>query len=128
MLVPCNLLTSKNNRSSCCPRLQDVVEFLWVRSWEGWIWWGKGNCQKKTLKWTIEIECSSSSKCLNVMKLLIKAFTKEYVELASSHANVTRVFWEMNTIDVDKNQPYGCVTMTGFHKMHSISSLDHLDS
>jgi hypothetical protein len=28
----------------------------------------------------------------------------------------------MKTIEVDRNQPYGCVTV------HSISSLDHLDS
>ncbi len=62
------------------------------------------------------------------MKILINFFAKEYVRPANSCVNVKWVFWEMKTIDVDRNQPYGCVIVTSFHKMHSISSLDHLDS
>jgi hypothetical protein len=38
------------------------------------------------------------------------------------------VFWEVKIIDVKKIQPYICVTILGFCKMHSISSLDHEDS
>jgi hypothetical protein len=35
------------------------------------------------------------------------------------------VFWEVKIIDVDRSQPYRCVTIPSSCKMHSISSLDH---
>jgi hypothetical protein len=59
------------------------------------------------------------------MKFLKEAFAKEYAEPADFRVNVMWVFWEVKIIDVDRSQPYRCVTILSSRKMHSISSLDH---
>jgi hypothetical protein len=59
------------------------------------------------------------------MKFLKEAFAKEYVGSTGSRVDVMWVFSEVKIIDVDRIQPYRCVTIPSSHKMHSISSLDH---
>jgi len=61
----------------------------------------------------------------DAIKFLKEAFAKEYVEPADFCVNVMWVFWEVKIIDVDRSQPYRCVTIPSSCKMHSISSLDH---
>lgn len=41
---------------------------------------------------------------------------------------MAHTFWEIKLGDVDRSVPYGYATISGSHKMHSISSLDHLNS
>jgi hypothetical protein len=41
---------------------------------------------------------------------------------------VIRTFWGIKLGDVDISLPYGCAIISGYCKMHSISSLNHLDS
>lgn len=38
-----------------------------------------------------------------------------------------RVIWEVEEDAVDRSQPYGCVTIECSRKIHSISSLSHID-
>jgi hypothetical protein len=53
MLIQCSLLHLKNSKSTYTLGLQDVVEVFGVRLWEKGIGRGKGNCQKKAPKGTI---------------------------------------------------------------------------
>ena len=42
--------------------------------------------------------------------------------------NVSRFFWEIKVIDIDRFVAYSCMTMQGSRMIHSISSLFHMDS
>jgi hypothetical protein len=89
---------------------------------------GAGVVVKKELqKEQLRLNVAPLQNAQDVVKFLKETFAKEYVGLVDSRVDVMWVFWEVKSTNVDRIQPYICVIVFGFHKMHSISSLDHED-